>query len=279
MISLTSAIVGVITIFLTLNGIHFLLWFFQRTTRDQQKSSRTTEAFISNRSHQEPLVDTPRPRNEASGSFYINNSSTSSADAFARFRSRLLAARSLSEVNEGSSSQRGERNQFRSKFREAKQKAKQRFQIVAEKYSKKMQKGSRQNSSVSDDSVHTDTQAFQTVMDWSAVILATFLTVIGLLLVYCFRYAYNTCYLAYISDTADQLDQQQQPLGNNHSEADPVGTKRFKSGVSGTSQAPNLTALTLAHPEASMARVDDSAPPSYYKAVGDVTYMATNQER
>lgn len=151
MISISSAIVGVIIFLLIPKVVQYLVWFFRDPNEEEPKAAKRVIPRVG-RNSSGPVLDSQQLGSEATANFYTTPRTTTPNDTFADFRARLLEARSQSEVGVGSSIQRLDGKQLKAKFKEAKDKAKQKIQLVAGRYSKKVQRSGRRNLSVSETS-------------------------------------------------------------------------------------------------------------------------------
>ncbi|KAG5418828.1 hypothetical protein I9W82_003546 [Candida metapsilosis] len=152
MISISSAIVGIIIFLLIPKVVQYLVWFFRDPNEEEPKAAKRVIPRVVGRNSSGPLLDSQQLGSEATANFYTTRRVTTPNDTFADFRARLLEARSQSEVGAGLSTQRLDGKQLKAKFKEAKDKAKQKIQLVAGRYSKKVQRSGRRNSSVSETS-------------------------------------------------------------------------------------------------------------------------------
>lgn len=152
MISISSAIVGVIIFLLILNVAQYLVWFFRDPDEEEPKTGKRADPRVVGRNSTGPVLDTQQLGSEATANFYTTGRVTTPNDTFADFRARLLEARSQSEAGVGSSTQRLDGKPLKAKFKEAKEKAKQKIQLVAGRYSKKVQRSGRRKLSVSETS-------------------------------------------------------------------------------------------------------------------------------
>lgn len=158
MTSILSSIVGIIISLLIINGIQFLLWLSQKSKQNQQKPGNRISETVNH--NQRSTVRYSRPRHEAAENFCTADQSNSQNETFADFRARLLSARDVtgpqSEVSVGSFTQKKDGKQLRMKFREVKERAKNRIQTVTDKYSTKVRKAGRRSLSVSTNSTVED---------------------------------------------------------------------------------------------------------------------------
>ncbi|KAI5962833.1 hypothetical protein CANMA_003608 [Candida margitis] len=254
MFSFSSTILVIITLLLAINIIQFLLWLFRGPLRDEQAVRNISKPPFVDHHHQERVTSTHHNRNEATGSVYTTSSSVSPNESYANFRARLLAAREStrpqSKRNMSSSTQWRDGKQVMEKIKGARIKMKQKFQNAADKYSKRARSIGRRNSSAGENSIPSTAPNYDDDDPPPP-------------------YTFTCCScpeheLRQLSSTMNHENATQPQISGQ-------GTIVHQKPVVGSTvslYATEATVTDVTQPQASHAREDDVAPPSYYESVG-----------